>query len=285
MFRAVAAATGRAAGRRLVRDRRRVEAPGSGRRDAPLLRKSDGKTELLVPGVAGDREVRIVQEFWSGEVASEECSPMIRKLIFRRIYSLAHGLVFAAWSAAAVPVFKENPAIEKEEAEYYQIVTFAIPPGIVLEAGALEWLPDGRLAVSTRRGEIYLVANPEADDLAAVEVHPVRPRPARGARPGLPRRLALRHPARRAVADQGQRWRRQGRRVRDGQRRLGDQRRLPRVCLRLEVRPRRLPLGRALPHRLVHQREQVPGLGPADQSRGQDDPDLQRASARPAASA
>jgi glucose/arabinose dehydrogenase len=89
---------------------------------------------------------------------------MIRKLILPALL-FAQGLVFVARSNAAVPVFKENPAIEKEEAEYYRIDTFAIPPEIVLEAGALEWMPDGRLAVSTRRGEIYLIANPEAVDL------------------------------------------------------------------------------------------------------------------------
>jgi glucose/arabinose dehydrogenase len=93
---------------------------------------------------------------------------MIRKLIFPTLL-LAHGLVFVASSPAAVPVFKENPAIEKEEAEFYRISTFTIPREIVLEASALEWMPDGRLAVSTRRGEIFLVTDPEADDLTAAK--------------------------------------------------------------------------------------------------------------------
>jgi glucose/arabinose dehydrogenase len=93
---------------------------------------------------------------------------MIRKAIFPALLLLvAHGLVFVPWSAAAVPVFKENPAIEKEEAEYYRIVTLPIPSEIVLEASALEWLPDGRLAVSTRRGEIYMVTGAEADEPVA----------------------------------------------------------------------------------------------------------------------
>lgn len=30
----------------------------------------------------------------------------------------------------------------------------------------LEWMPDGKVAVSTRRGEIYMVSNPLADDPA-----------------------------------------------------------------------------------------------------------------------
>lgn len=43
------------------------------------------------------------------------------------------------------------------EAEYYPLVTFPIPEGIVLEAGAIQILPGQRLAVSTRLGDIYLV--------------------------------------------------------------------------------------------------------------------------------
>jgi glucose/arabinose dehydrogenase len=43
------------------------------------------------------------------------------------------------------------------EDPYYQIITLPIPPGIVLEAGALQLLPDGKLASATRRGDIYLI--------------------------------------------------------------------------------------------------------------------------------
>jgi len=44
-----------------------------------------------------------------------------------------------------------------EEAKYYPIVDIPIPPGIPMHPGGLEILPDGRLAVGTRRGDIYLV--------------------------------------------------------------------------------------------------------------------------------
>ena len=60
------------------------------------------------------------------------------------------------------PVRADEPA--PTEADYYPLVTLPIPDGAVLEAGALEMMPDGKLAVSTRRGEIYLVANPLSDD-------------------------------------------------------------------------------------------------------------------------
>lgn len=46
------------------------------------------------------------------------------------------------------------------EDECYRLVRLPIPEHIVLEAGALEFLPDGRLAIGTRRGEIYFLDKP-----------------------------------------------------------------------------------------------------------------------------
>ncbi len=46
------------------------------------------------------------------------------------------------------------------ENDYYRMVTLPIPEGVVLEVGGLEMLPDGRLAVATRRGDVWLVENP-----------------------------------------------------------------------------------------------------------------------------
>jgi glucose/arabinose dehydrogenase len=56
----------------------------------------------------------------------------------------------------------------KSEADYYPIVRYDIPPDIVLEAGAIEPLPDGSLAVATRRGDIYRVHNFDSTDPAAL---------------------------------------------------------------------------------------------------------------------
>jgi glucose/arabinose dehydrogenase len=46
------------------------------------------------------------------------------------------------------------------EADFYAVTTLTIPDEAFLEVGALEWLPDGRLAVASRRGEIWIVADP-----------------------------------------------------------------------------------------------------------------------------
>lgn len=48
----------------------------------------------------------------------------------------------------------------KTEQDYYEIKTLPIPKEIYLEVGGIATLPDGRLAVSTRRGEIWIIENP-----------------------------------------------------------------------------------------------------------------------------
>ncbi|MBC8355667.1 MAG: hypothetical protein H8E66_27120 [Planctomycetes bacterium] len=46
----------------------------------------------------------------------------------------------------------------EEEAKYYKIVEVPIPDGMAMEAGSFEIMPDNRLAIGTRRGDIYLVS-------------------------------------------------------------------------------------------------------------------------------
>jgi glucose/arabinose dehydrogenase len=59
---------------------------------------------------------------------------------------------------------QESPAKPAAEADYYRILTFPTPPGEVIEPGALDILPDGRVAVGTRRGEIWLIDHAYDDD-------------------------------------------------------------------------------------------------------------------------
>jgi azurin len=46
------------------------------------------------------------------------------------------------------------------ENDYYRIVTLPVPENVSLEVGGLAVLPDGRLAASTRRGEVWMISNP-----------------------------------------------------------------------------------------------------------------------------
>ena len=45
------------------------------------------------------------------------------------------------------------------EDDYYRLVRFPIPKGVVLEVGGIHQTKDGKIAVSSRRGEIYLIDN------------------------------------------------------------------------------------------------------------------------------
>lgn len=50
----------------------------------------------------------------------------------------------------------------EREPEYYTITNLLLPPGAVVEAGSMLELPDGRLAIGTRRGEIYFCIGHDA---------------------------------------------------------------------------------------------------------------------------
>ncbi len=75
-------------------------------------------------------------------------------------------VLLSGFLAVILPALGRADDKRPVEADYYKILTYEPPAGVVLEAGALEWMPDGKVAVSTRRGEIYMVSNPLADDPA-----------------------------------------------------------------------------------------------------------------------
>ena len=52
------------------------------------------------------------------------------------------------------------------ESTYYTLEQYRTPDGCVLEVGGMDFLSDGRLLVSTRRGQVWLVENPLADDIS-----------------------------------------------------------------------------------------------------------------------
>jgi glucose/arabinose dehydrogenase len=66
--------------------------------------------------------------------------------------------LFVSAFLAPVAFAQGNKKPDPEEA-YYKILRFEPPPGEVLEAGAIEIMPDGKVAVGTRRGEIWMIDN------------------------------------------------------------------------------------------------------------------------------
>ncbi|MBT4867823.1 MAG: hypothetical protein HON53_22205 [Planctomycetaceae bacterium] len=79
-----------------------------------------------------------------------------------RIGILASVVLF---SAATLLPAQEKPATEDD---YYRLLTFTVPKGVVLEAGAFAFLPENKVVVSSRRGEIYLIENAYSKNPAKV---------------------------------------------------------------------------------------------------------------------
>ena len=66
------------------------------------------------------------------------------------------------------PVVAQDDALPTE-ADYYPMLALPIPDGVVLEASAIEMMPSGKLAVASRRGDIYLVDKPLAETAEEME--------------------------------------------------------------------------------------------------------------------
>jgi glucose/arabinose dehydrogenase len=58
-----------------------------------------------------------------------------------------------------IPILLAAALLQTED-DYYPITPIPIPKDVVLEGGGLQMMPDGALAVSTRRGEIWMVEKP-----------------------------------------------------------------------------------------------------------------------------
>ena len=51
-------------------------------------------------------------------------------------------------------------AAPAKEDDYYTLISLPVPEDVILEVGGMATLPDGSLAICTRRGEVWTVANP-----------------------------------------------------------------------------------------------------------------------------
>lgn len=67
-------------------------------------------------------------------------------------------ILFVTCFAASVAFAQTKKNIPTED-DYYKIITVPTPEDILLEVGGLVTLPDGRIAVSTRRGDVWIVEN------------------------------------------------------------------------------------------------------------------------------
>ncbi len=60
-------------------------------------------------------------------------------------------------------------AADPVESDFYKITSFETPKTTALEVGSIELLPDGKMALGTRRGEIWLVSGAASSDPSAVQ--------------------------------------------------------------------------------------------------------------------
>lgn len=68
-------------------------------------------------------------------------------------------------AAVSLPLHAADPT----EADFYKITTFTTPAETAMEVGAVELLPGGKIALGTRRGEIWTVNHADQSDPAKAE--------------------------------------------------------------------------------------------------------------------
>ena len=67
---------------------------------------------------------------------------------------------FALLAGLALGQAAATRAADPVESDYYQIDAIPMPDGIVVETSGIEMMPDGKLAVCGRRGNIYVLSDP-----------------------------------------------------------------------------------------------------------------------------
>lgn len=81
----------------------------------------------------------------------------IFKQIINRILLLT-GITIIALLSGSNNVYAQ--AESPKEDDFFKIMKVPAPEGTILEVGGLCTLPNGSLAVTTRRGDIFIVENP-----------------------------------------------------------------------------------------------------------------------------
>lgn len=69
-------------------------------------------------------------------------------------------IVFSFLLSSTLHLVQAQDVIQPTESDYYKIITIPVPEDILIEAGGICTLPNGNVAVSTRRGDVYVIENP-----------------------------------------------------------------------------------------------------------------------------
>ncbi len=109
---------------------------------------------LLVLSIAGEMSVRyLLRETRSSGAAHKRYLTLISRLFLTITTTLG---------ALRAEEVGQRWGTEEREREYYPIVNIPLPKDTVIEAGAFTVLPDQRIAVGTRHGEIYVIDGVDA---------------------------------------------------------------------------------------------------------------------------
>ncbi|MBM44366.1 MAG: hypothetical protein CMJ36_05075 [Phycisphaerae bacterium] len=57
------------------------------------------------------------------------------------------------------------------ETDYWTVEHYVNPEGQILEIGGIDFLPDGRMVASTRRGQVWIIENPLDEDITRARFH------------------------------------------------------------------------------------------------------------------
>ena len=71
--------------------------------------------------------------------------------------------VFSGLLADSTLAAQDSLTIPPTEDAYYRIVKIPVPEGVVLEVGGICSLPNGNIAASTRRGDVWVIENPSSE--------------------------------------------------------------------------------------------------------------------------
>lgn len=120
--------------------------PAAPDQDSTLLKVREGKNQLMlkIGQLGGGWEVYVNPEM------PDYAPPQIIKRLDKDY---------------AKPNSNSSTGSYANEAKFYRVATFATPPECVLEVGGLGFRPDGKLLACTRRGEVWLVENPAAENI------------------------------------------------------------------------------------------------------------------------
>jgi azurin/glucose/arabinose dehydrogenase len=76
-----------------------------------------------------------------------------------KVNSIILSALFTSCATFSFAQDDDTARLQKEE-DFYKIITVPIPKHVELEVGGMTFMPDGQLAVSTRRGEVWTISNP-----------------------------------------------------------------------------------------------------------------------------